>query len=1093
MKTDINHSINRFKRKYYINLILKGTIFTLIVLLSVYLFFILIEYQFHSSSVFRAILFFSYIFISVFVLSKWLLVHIYKLLDKKKQISDDDAARSIGVFFPEIKDKLLNLLQLKKIPHQENSLVEAGIQQKTYQLKDISFDQAIDLKSNIKYLKFLLIPFVIVALLGFVSPTFLTEPGKRIVQFNKEFIPVAPFTFNIKNQELIAFRNEDFEVELVVNGDEIPDNVYLVTVGRKLKLQKKDPRHFKYTFEKIQNTREFRFEAAGYYSQEYTLNVVNRPNIKNFQVELQYPSYLQRPVERLSNVGNFQVPEGTRVKWLFQTLDVDDMYVKFDRDSDQLKLQQSDNQLFEYNKSIKYSDLYTLNLKNRYSNNKDVIKYTIEAIKDEYPKINLDQLQDTVLYNYLIFGGNISDDYGLSELRIYYNNSALSVDEKDYKYIDLSVDKTKNSQSFYYQWFLDELTIKNGEQLRYYLQVKDNDGINGRKATRTPVFTFKVPTKKEVLKDLESSGKNTENQIEKSLDEANKLNEQLKELDNKLKGKKELNWQDQKQIEDLIKRKNTLEEELKNLQDKFDSDMQKRERFDQKQDDEMKEKVQQLQKLMDELLDEETKELYRQLQELLEEKKNINDIKDVIKDLNFKEENFKKELERSLELFKKMKFEMKLQDELNKLNDLEEEQRKASEESKDKKGNQESLQMNQEQLNEQFKEIQKELDELEKLNQDLKHPQPLEDYSEEEQQIEKSQKEAQQNLQQNQNKKASQQQQNAADQMKQLSQKLQAMQSMMMQQSMQMNLNQLRDILDNLIKLSFYQEDLMTEFRNVKQSDPRFIELSQNQLKVKDDAKVIQDSLISLSKKDFRLESIVTREVDEMNRYLDEASEAIKERKKGEVIGKQQFAMTSINNLALLLDDLMSQMMNAMGMGGGQPQNTRTPSMSELQKQLSEQISKLKESGKSGRQLSEELAEMAAEQERIREMLKELQDELEKGNNGTGGNSLEDIKQKMEQSEIDLVNKRLTEQLIKRQQEIVTRLLEAENSMRERDLDKEREAEHAKDFQRKIPIAFEEYIKLKEKEIELLKTVPPKLNPYYKKEVNDYFKRIGSL
>jgi hypothetical protein len=41
-----------------------------------------------------------------------------------------------------------------------------------------------------------------------------------------------------------------------------------------------------------------------------------------------------------------------------------------------------------------------------------------------------------------------------------------------------------------------------------------------------------------------------------------------------------------------------------------------------------------------------------------------------------------------------------------------------------------------------------------------------------------------------------------------------------------------------------------------------------------------------------------------------------------------------------------------------------------------------------------------------------------------------------------------------------------------------------------MPDAFEDYIKLKEKEIELLKTVPLKLNPYYKKEVNEYFKRI---
>lgn len=65
--------------------------------------------------------------------------------------------------------------------------------------------------------------------------------------------------------------------------------------------------------------------------------------------------------------------------------------------------------------------------------------------------------------------------------------------------------------------------------------------------------------------------------------------------------------------------------------------------------------------------------------------------------------------------------------------------------------------------------------------------------------------------------------------------------------------------------------------------------------------------------------------------------------------------------------------------------------------------------------------------------------------------------------------------------------------MREQNMDEERKAETAKDYQNQIPKAFEEYLRLKEKEVELLKTVPPKLYPYYKKEVSDYFKRIENF
>jgi len=151
-------------------------------------------------------------------------------------------------------------------------------------------------------------------------------------------------------------------------------------------------------------------------------------------------------------------------------------------------------------------------------------------------------------------------------------------------------------------------------------------------------------------------------------------------------------------------------------------------------------------------------------------------------------------------------------------------------------------------------------------------------------------------------------------------------------------------------------------------------------------------------------------------------------------------------------------------------------------------IEQLKNGQKAGRQYSEELAKMAAEQARIRKALQEMQEKLKKeGGSGIGN----DIPGKMEQTELDLVNKQITEETIRRQKEILTRLLETEKSMREQNLDEERKGEAAKDYNKEIPRAFEEYLRSKEKEVELLKTLPPKFFPYYKKEVNEYFKRIN--
>jgi hypothetical protein len=78
-----------------------------------------------------------------------------------------------------------------------------------------------------------------------------------------------------------------------------------------------------------------------------------------------------------------------------------------------------------------------------------------------------------------------------------------------------------------------------------------------------------------------------------------------------------------------------------------------------------------------------------------------------------------------------------------------------------------------------------------------------------------------------------------------------------------------------------------------------------------------------------------------------------------------QLTMTSINNLALMLDDhfdmMMEMMANAQPVYGKSKKKGQNPSLSQMQQQLNQKIQELKGSGKSGRQLSEELAEMAAE------------------------------------------------------------------------------------------------------------------------------------
>jgi hypothetical protein len=77
-----------------------------------------------------------------------------------------------------------------------------------------------------------------------------------------------------------------------------------------------------------------------------------------------------------------------------------------------------------------------------------------------------------------------------------------------------------------------------------------------------------------------------------------------------------------------------------------------------------------------------------------------------------------------------------------------------------------------------------------------------------------------------------------------------------------------------------------------------------------------------------------------------------------------------------------------------------------------------------------------------------------------------------------------------RQRQILTRLLEAEKSARERDQDEKREAQSAQNLPPVFPPAFEQYKRQKDRQTELLRTVPPALTPYYQREVSEYFQKM---
>lgn len=169
--------------------------------------------------------------------------------------------------------------------------------------------------------------------------------------------------------------------------------------------------------------------------------------------------------------------------------------------------------------------------------------------------------------------------------------------------------------------------------------------------------------------------------------------------------------------------------------------------------------------------------------------------------------------------------------------------------------------------------------------------------------------------------------------------------------------------------------------------------------------------------------------------------------------------------------------------------------ISEGQKGLNEEMQKMAEENKEKMQSgddgisSEDFARMAKEQAQLRKMLEKYSES--KREQGLGDKSLQDIIDQMEQLEKNLVNKRLTSEMLKRQEEIMTRLLEAQNADRQQKMDEKRKAETVKkEREKEIPPALAEYLQKRKNEIEVLKRTSPPLKPFYKALIDEYYQSL---
>ena len=1094
--------LNSFIDKYYLNQVYKGIILTVSISLFALFLISFLEYFGRFNTNVRFVLLSSYI-LSVVGIIVWYLVRpaigLFKL---SRKLNHERAAQIIGKHFPEVNDKLLNALQLQsQYNDANNSLLLASIEQKTQELTPIPFTNAINVSTNKKYIKYALLPAIALFFVLVFSPGFKNST-ERVVRYNQTFEKQAPFEFVIDKNSLNAIQNESVTIALKLKGEEIPEHSYIYIEGVKFKMKRKSRNSFEFEIPNVQNSSSLHFEAGGFKSPYYDLNIALKPSLLAYSANLIFPKYLKRQNETVSNMGELSIPQGTTIQWNFNTQHVDE-----------LKILPEDKIIEQENNAARFSKKYmhSASLKVKTSNKKvmagDSLMYRITVIPDAFPKISLNTETDSFSAKILYFIGDIKDDYGFSKLQFNYTFENPSADRQNKSgKIEIPIDINIESQTFYYLWDLKQLDIQAEEEISYYFTVWDNDGVNGAKQSKTQKQFYKAPSLEEIKKQTEESNKEIKNSLSSAQSQADDLEKDIQKVEKLLTEKKQLDWSDKKKIEDMLKKHEELQKEIAETVKKNMEKNLKEEEFN-PMSERLQEKQKKLEDLLDQVLDEEMKELMEKIRKLMEENR-TQELQQEMEKLEFSEKEMNKELDRLLELFKELELEKKLEETIIEMNELAQKQKELAEKTEQTKGENEELKKEQEKLNQKMDDLEKSFKDIEEKNNALESPKDITPPESKREETKEDMNNASDKLDKGKNDKAAEDQKKAAEKMQEMANSLQEQMEEAYEEQQAEDIASLRQILENLIQLSFDQEEVQVQFKENRNYSPKYIELRQEQRRIKDDSKIVEDSLLALSKRVIEIEHFINEEIARINQSLDKSLAYLGERKTSDAMVHMQHGMTGYNNLALMLSQSLKNMQEEMksqqeqkgqpkgqckkpgNSSGGKNKKPNMNAIKKMQEELAKQLEQMKQGQKQGESpTSKQFAEMAAKQAAIRQKIRELERDLQKDGKGGSLGDLKKTQDLMDELERDLYYKQLNQNTMNRLNQIEIKLSEHEKAEKEQEQDNKRSSNEGQDQVREMPPAMKKYLEEKAKEQERLRQVSPELTPYYQQKVKDYFQR----
>ncbi|MFQ6091115.1 MAG: DUF4175 family protein [bacterium] len=1008
--------------------------------------------------------------------------------------------------FPQLQDRLIGTLQLWG-KHESNpegyslEMIEVAALESENLSQPLNFKEVVDVRRCWKAGRYVLGLLTVGLLLLLVFPaTFhssLTRVAHPLTDFPKPqrtFIAVSP-------GDTQTVSEEDVVISVQVMG-EIPEEVVLHTVEvgdenwKTYPCEKESDRKYTYVLQRIKRSLSYSVEAGDAESAVHTIAVIDRPMVRRLKLRYTFPPYTRLSArDEEDNIGDVRAIVGTSVQIEIlanKTLDSARVVMGAGATVDGKVRGREARATFV----VRQDGKYHIELTDKSGlKNKDPIEYRIITNSDEYPLVRIIQPgTDTELTEDMLLplAINATDDFGFSRLKLVCRVG----EEGNLEEQTIPLPKVAGAEmTAEYVWDLSNLDLLPEDVVFYHVEVYDNDTVSGPKRSKSRTFMVRFPSIYEIYAEVEQSQEEQMVDLKQMLRESRELKEKLDQVVRELQRETELDWEKQKETEGALKRQREMAEELKKLSEEMEKTIEKLERNDLVTAETL-EKLEEIQRLMQEIA---TPELMAALERLQQALQQIDrqQLQRAMKDFSFSQEDFQKRLERTIELLKRIQMEQKMDGLVKKMDELlrrQEELNRATE-SADEQQEMSDLAAQQENMRRDMDRLKEELKELSELTEEmpLMPSETLDSLARalEQSRLSEMMSEASQMLSQGQKMQAQGAQKRISDSLRRMSQGLKMAQAMMMQNMFREVLEAMRKATHQLLNLSHQQEDLSLQTKGLRRNSPQCDAMAEKQLDAFNGAVKVANSLFEAAKRSLFITPDISRAMGRAMANMEEAINSL-ERRDGSSASKRQLeAMGDLNETVMQMRQAMQSMCSSGQCSGGMQQFLqRLEQLAQEQMGLNQQTMGLEQMGQWSLEQRAALQRLAAEQEMLRKGIEELQREM--GNRpeilGRFDRVIEDMKKVSE----DLEGEHLSQETIARQNRILSRLLDYQRSLRQRDYTRRRRAKPGREYLRTGPSHLPEDLGERQNQLrqDLLRALKEDYPKEYKDLIRAYFEAL---